>query len=60
MRLTRRIVLPTGLEIRLGVRPLPPDRAEAAPDDGRDEAMESTSDIGPNTGPSGTVSPRID
>jgi len=31
MRLTRRIALPTGLEICLSARPLPPDEAAVTP-----------------------------
>ena len=48
MRLTRRVVLPTGLEMCLGMRPLPPngpqDRAEVLDDtaDGQPAAPANT------------------
>lgn len=38
MRLTRRITLPTGLEICLGVRPLPPGGPQERPEGPEDSA----------------------
>ena len=55
MRLTRRIALPTGLEISFSARPLPPDAAKATPTEPESESTES-----PLTEPRAeTSSPRI-
>ena len=51
MRLTRRIALPTGLEICLGARPLPRDRAEAAPGEPENDAVENKADLPPAEAP---------
>ena len=49
MRLTRRIALPTGMEICLSARPLPPDGTGSAPDEAGGESTERIA-VAPGTG----------
>jgi len=49
MRLTRRIALPTGMEICLSARPLPPDGAGSARDEASGESTERIAAV-PGTG----------
>ena len=51
MRLTRRITLPTGLEICLSARPLPRDGAEAAPAEPANDAVDNKADLPPAEAP---------